>query len=89
MEEGGLHPSVRRIERLVTAMEGFLIALGAGFYCLPMLIAYGRDLKDDDWIALTNIFLGWTLAGWLIAMVKACASERRARGWWRGDDRTT
>ena len=47
----------------------FLTAL----YFLPAII--GRDKRDAAGIFLLNLFLGWTLIGWVIALVWACAAE--------------
>lgn len=42
-------------------------------YFLPAII--GRDKRDASGIFLLNLFLGWTLIGWLIALVWACSAE--------------
>ena len=47
----------------------FLVVL----YFLPAII--GRDKRDAAGIFLLNLFLGWTVVGWLIALVWACAAE--------------
>ena len=52
---------------------GFLLSLGAVLYCLPMLIAYGRGHTGANSIALVNVLLGWTLAGWLVVLFQATA----------------
>lgn len=59
---------------------GFLIAIAGVLYCLPMLIAYSQDRRDADWISAVNLLLGWTLAGWVIALVRSCSAERRVTG---------
>jgi hypothetical protein len=41
-------------------------------YFLPTII--GRDKRDAAGIIL-NLFLGWTVIGWVIALVWACTSE--------------
>lgn len=43
-------------------------------YFLPTVIA--RDKPDVLAIFLVNLFLGWTVIGWLVALVWACAGER-------------
>jgi hypothetical protein len=45
-------------------------------YFLPSLIA--RDKKDFMGIFLVNFFLGWTLIGWVVALIWACAADRPA-----------
>jgi len=43
-------------------------------YFLPAII--GRDKRDASGIFLLNLFLGWTLIGWFIALIWARAAER-------------
>ncbi len=45
----------------------FLILL----YFLPTIIASRRGLHERTAIALLNLFLGWTLIGWVIALIWA------------------
>jgi hypothetical protein len=45
-------------------------------YFLPALIA--RDKKDALAIFLVNLLLGWTVIGWVLALLWACASDRPA-----------
>jgi hypothetical protein len=42
-------------------------------YFLPAII--GRDKRDAAGIILLNLFLGWTVIGWVIALVWACTAE--------------
>jgi hypothetical protein len=42
-------------------------------YFLPAII--GRDKSDATGIFLLNLFLGWTLIGWVAAFIWAIASE--------------
>ena len=42
-------------------------------YFLPAII--GRDKRDSTGIFLLNLFLGWTVIGWVIALIWACAAE--------------
>ena len=48
----------------------------AVLYFLPSII--GRDKRDAMGIFLVNLFLGWTLVGWVVAFLWACASDRPA-----------
>ena len=43
-------------------------------YFLPTLIA--RDKPDLLAVFLVNLLLGWTVIGWFVALVWACAAER-------------
>jgi hypothetical protein len=47
----------------------FLILL----YFLPAII--GRDKHDAAGIFLLNLFLGWTVIGWVIALIWACMAS--------------
>lgn len=42
-------------------------------YFLPAII--GRDKRDAAGIFLLNLFLGWTVIGWVIALIWACTAE--------------
>ena len=46
-----------------------LIILFAIIYFLPSILAYNYGHKNALDIALINVFLGWTIIGWLIALV--------------------
>lgn len=48
----------------------FFIAAPA-LYLLPTYEAWKRDHRDLTVIALVNIFLGWSLIGWIVALVWA------------------
>ena len=43
-------------------------------YFLPTLIA--RDKPELMAVFLVNLLLGWTVIGWFVALVWACAAER-------------
>jgi len=45
-------------------------------YFLPSII--GKDKKDAAGIFLVNLLFGWTLIGWVVAFIWACASDRPA-----------
>ena len=44
-------------------------------YFLPSII--GHNKRDSGGIFLLNLFLGWTVVAWIIALVWACTSEPR------------
>ncbi len=46
-------------------------ASGCAAYLLPLLIGWARHAPDLAAIAVINITLGWTLAGWVIALAMA------------------
>ena len=53
-----------------------LTLLFLGFlYFLPTIIA--RDKSDAGLIFAVNLLLGWTLVGWIVAFIWACAADTR------------
>jgi Superinfection immunity protein len=55
----------------------FLPFFGFGFvmYFLPSIIALGRNKRDITAIMLLNFFLGWTMIGWVVALVWAVKTD--------------
>jgi hypothetical protein len=55
----------------------FLPFFGFGFvmYFLPSIIALGRNKRDITAIVLLNFFLGWTMIGWVVALVWAVKAD--------------
>lgn len=55
-----------------------VILLLSAMYFLPTLIAAIRG--HDNWLGifLLNIFLGWTLIGWVVALVWSVLAKRTA-----------
>lgn len=58
---------------MVFAALLFFPFFGGGFilYFLPTIVALVRSKRDTVSIVLLNVFLGWTLIGWVIALVWA------------------
>jgi hypothetical protein len=58
----------------------FFPFFGFGFlmYFLPSIIAFGRNKRDTTSIVLLNFFLGWTMIGWVIALVWAVKNDEPA-----------
>lgn len=50
----------------------FLVFLGL-MYFLPTII--GRNKSDAGLIFVVNLFLGWTVVGWFVALIWACAAD--------------
>jgi len=55
----------------------FFHFLGFGFvmYFLPTIIALIKSKRDTLAIFLLNFFLGWTLIGWIVALVWAAKHD--------------
>ena len=52
-----------------TMLELLLVVLIFALYFLPTLIAFLRQHKNKLAIFLLNLFLGWTVLGWVVSLV--------------------
>lgn len=50
------------------------IALGIAWYFVPLIISLIR-MHNPLGVGLVNLFVGWTLIGWIAALVMACTSK--------------
>jgi len=58
-----------------------VVAVGLGalaIYFLPWIIARNREHTNEAAIFFLNLFLGWSLIGWVVAFVWACTSQAAA-----------
>jgi hypothetical protein len=46
-------------------------------YFAPTIIASCRRHKNEIAIAMFNLFLGWTVIGWLVAVIWSCTNNFR------------
>lgn len=55
----------------------FFPLFGFGFvmYFLPSIIALARSKRDTLAIFLLNLFLGWSVIGWLVALIWAVKTD--------------
>ena len=58
----------------------FFPFFGIGFvmYFLPTIIALVKSKRDAVAILLLNLFLGWSVIGWIIALVWASRNDAPA-----------
>jgi hypothetical protein len=67
----------------ITAMQGEDVGVWAGFgfvfYFLPFMIAVLRQNGREGFVLLVNALVGWTVAGWFVAMNLALHDERSPR----------
>jgi Superinfection immunity protein len=58
---------------------GFYLVLGSilGIYIAPLVIAVVRDHHRLPWIGLLNLAVGWTVAGWIAALVWSVTAIRQ------------
>jgi hypothetical protein len=50
--------------------------VGVALYFLPTIIAVARRKTNLAGILLVNFFLGWSVIGWIVALVWALSTER-------------
>ena len=61
-----------------SAIAGFIFFLiGAAFYFIPAFVAYGRHNTNAGAVLVIDIFLGWTLIGWIVALAMAAGGTTR------------
>ena len=49
-----------------------IVGIGALFYFIPSFVATSRSHPNETAITILNIVAGWTLLGWVVALVWAC-----------------
>ena len=59
----------------VVAIAWILTALTFG-YMLPWAVAVTRGASNSTKVALVSLFLGWTIVGWIAALVMALTSDQ-------------
>ncbi|QWD82746.1 superinfection immunity protein [Polynucleobacter sp. MWH-P3-07-1] len=52
-----------------------LLSIGTLFYLLPFAIAFNKRRANTGAIFALNLFLGWSLLGWVAALVWALKEE--------------
>ena len=52
---------------------GILILIG--LYFLPTIVAASRKVVNLGSIVVINVFLGWTLVGWVVALAMAVRTK--------------
>jgi hypothetical protein len=60
----------------VRSLFAILITLFSLFYFLPFAIAFNKKRANAGAIFALNLFLGWTLIGWVLALVWALKDEQ-------------
>ncbi|HEV7680454.1 MAG TPA: superinfection immunity protein [Candidatus Dormibacteraeota bacterium] len=54
-----------------------LIVVVLPVYFIPTVIAVARSCRADLIVGIVNLFLGWTVIGWVAALGIAAGSQRR------------
>jgi uncharacterized membrane protein len=56
-------------------MEFIGVILILAIYFLPSIIGYNH--RNANSICLLNLFLGWTVLGWIVAMIWAVSNDKK------------
>lgn len=59
-----------------TKVVAIVVAILTGLYMLPWAIAAVRDVRHWS-VFWVNLLLGWTIIGWIVALVMALRSQRQ------------
>ncbi len=59
-------------------MELVLVLIVVCMYLLPSIVAFRRQSATTGAAVVVNVFLGWTLLGWVIALALAVSGTSRA-----------
>lgn len=57
-------------------MSIFITLVLFALYFTPAIVAFAKKKKNTTSIVILNVFLGWTLVGWVVALVWATAHEK-------------
>lgn len=55
-------------------MDAFYTILALSIYFLPTIVGYNKNNRVA--IGVLNLFLGWTIIGWIFALVWACCKDK-------------
>ena len=68
----------RNTNILLTPVHLPLFVIALAIYLLPTAFAFYRSCKAALWIAVLNVFLGWTIFGWFMAIGWAASGKTQA-----------
>lgn len=54
----------------------FVLVMLLGVYFAPTLVALDRNVVNKWSVLVINVFLGWTLIGWVVALAMAVRTKR-------------
>jgi hypothetical protein len=57
-----------------------LLILVAIPYFIPSIVAISRGMHNKGSVIVVNVFLGWTLIGWVVALAMACGGKKSGQG---------
>jgi hypothetical protein len=67
--------SISRYTGSGPAKQGIMFVVGGAMYVLPTLLAWKRESSRRWKITAINLLLGWTIIGWIVALVLTYAYE--------------
>src|SRR5436305_437114 len=67
----------------MAAASFVFFVLGVLIYFIPAIV--GKHKRNATAILVLNIFLGWTVIGWVVALVWACSTEDAPAATRRGE----
>ena len=50
----------------------------AGLYFMPLIVSFIRRVPNRGSVAVINVFLGWSVIGWVVALAMAARSVPKA-----------
>ena len=62
--------------RPVSAPVAIVVAVLSGGYMLPWAIAAVRGTRNAGTVFWVNLLLGWTVVGWIVALVMSIREHR-------------
>jgi hypothetical protein len=63
---------------LASSSSAPLAILVLALYFVPIIVAVIRKVTNQGSVAVINLFLGWTLIGWVVALALACRTSPSA-----------
>jgi hypothetical protein len=64
---------------LASSSSAPLAILVLPLYFVPIIVAVIRKVTNQGSVAVINLFLGWTLIGWVVALALACRTSTLVR----------
>jgi hypothetical protein len=55
------------------------IILVVALYFVPTIVAVVRKVTNQGSVAVINLFLGWTIIGWIVSLAMACRTSTLVR----------
>lgn len=61
-------------------LAGFFIVAGSLLaWMLPVIVAVARKAPNIGSVIVVDVFLAWTVVGWVVALAMACRSRPEGR----------